>query len=627
MKDGALSMVLREIRKTAADGVGDAELLGRFAANGDEAAFELLVRRHQRLVFGVCRRTLRNIHDAEDAFQATFLALARRAGRIHKREALAAWLFRVAYHTALTARAGRARRESQEQAAAAAKGTTAPDDPAAAPERREEWAAVDEEVSRLPERFRAAAVLCYLEGKTVDEAARLLGCPRGTVASRLARARARLHSRLSRRGVGLMVGVPATADGLIRPTVRAAVLYGSGKAAGQGVSLTAVALAKKVVWAMFVKKLTSSAMVLTALAGVLLLGGGLTVWFRVNAAAAPAVQKAGKEEGAPDKGTAATAVTVSRPVRREVAPYEDFTGRLVLGEEPPVAARVAGRLQVVPSKPGAEVKKGDLLFEIDPAPFKESLAKAEAGLAAAAGSDRASAEAVVERARQNLQATRILAPVDGWFRVDQNHPINGRLVGAGDQVSGTWEHPATLGWMASSDVIGVRFDMDEQTFLRYQRLLVARAVKGIGDALSIGLSDEKVFPHEGLLVSFDDHFNPATGTISVLGVFADPDSLLLPGMSARVRVPFGKPAPALETADEAIFSDQGKPYVWVVNDRNVVERREVRLGSEDDGMRVVKEGLGPDDSVVVAGGKDLHAGDKVEPYRTVMPGSKTGPRP
>ena len=96
--------------------------------------------------------------------------------------------------------------------------------------------------------------------------------------------------------------------------------------------------------------------------------------------------------------------------------------------------------------------------------------------------------------------------------------------------------------------------------------------------------------------------------------------------SPRVRLPFGKPALALLTADEAIFTDQGKHYVWVVNDNNIAERREVRLGSEDDGLRVV-EGLGPDDSVVVAGGKDLHAGDKVEPYRAAMPGSKPAPRP
>ena len=187
MDDRALSRLLREVRDAAAGGVADAELLARFAATGDEAAFELLVRRHQRLVFDVCRRVSRDHHDAEDAFQATFLALARKAGGIGKREAVAGWLFRVAYRAALAASAGRARRAARERPVAAAEAAATPADPAAAPERREAWAAVDEEVSRLPERFRAAVVLCYLEGKTVDEAARLLGCPRGTVASRLAR--------------------------------------------------------------------------------------------------------------------------------------------------------------------------------------------------------------------------------------------------------------------------------------------------------------------------------------------------------------------------------------------------------------------------------------------------------
>ena len=107
MEERVLSRLLHEVRDSAGDGVGDAELLGRFAAAGDEAAFELLVRRHQRLVFGVCRRVLHDHHDAEDAFQATFLALARKAGGIGRREAVAAWLFRVARRAALAARAGR----------------------------------------------------------------------------------------------------------------------------------------------------------------------------------------------------------------------------------------------------------------------------------------------------------------------------------------------------------------------------------------------------------------------------------------------------------------------------------------------------------------------------------------
>ena len=354
----------------------------RFAATGDEAAFELLVRRHQRLVFDVCRRVSRDHHDAEDAFQATFLALARKAGGIGKREAVAGWLFRVAYRAALAASAGRARRTARERPVAAAAASAAPADPAASPERREAWAAVDEEVSRLPERFCAAVVLCYLEGKTVDEAARLLGCPRGTVASRLARA-ARLHRRLTRRGVGLAVAAPA-AEGLVHPTA---------SAMGRGVSPTAAALAQEVLRAMFWNKVTTGAAALAAVTGVLLIGG-LTAWFRASAAAPPAAnppaaQAAGTEKP-PDKEAAATAVTVSRPVRRELAPFEDFTGRMDLEHVTiPVVARVSGLVvdEATPPKGAGAilvVKKGDLLFQIDPAPLKEALAKAEAKRDAAA---------------------------------------------------------------------------------------------------------------------------------------------------------------------------------------------------------------------------------------------------
>jgi RNA polymerase sigma factor (sigma-70 family) len=624
MDDRALSRLLHEVRRTAAgDGVGDAELLGRFAATGDEAAFELLVRRYQRLVFGVCRRVLHDHHDAEDAFQATFLALARKARDIGKREAVAGWLFRVAYRAALAARAGRARRIDRERAVAASPDAAACAD--GAPERRDLCAAVDEEVNRLPERFRTAAVLCYLEGKTVDEAARLLGCPRGTVASRLARAKARLRGRLSRRGLDLTAAVGVAADGLIQPTVRAAVLYASGKV-GQSVSLPAVALAKKVVRAMFLKKLTAGATVAAALAGVLLLGGGLSAWLRAKAAAAPPAALV----AAPDKDASPTAATVSRPVRRELAPSEEFTGRLAHAEMIPVVARVTGPLVEAPALTAPQqVKKGELLYRIDPAPFKEVLADAEAKRdAAAAGPERDAAETAVRRARLDLEATQIVAPTNGGLGAPQvlaraDARFYFRPSSKGETAYGTWGRPV---WLAKlnpdNDAMGVQFEMDERTYIRYRRAVAARDVVGLGGPLFIGMTDETGFPHEAVFVDFAEGFNPGNGTIAVHADFPDPDHLFLPGMFARVRVPFGQPAPVLETASEAVFADLGKKYVWVVNDHNVVDRRDVQLGQGDGDLIVVKEGLSANDWIVVSGGKDLHPGDKIEPCRMAMPGSK-----
>jgi multidrug efflux pump subunit AcrA (membrane-fusion protein) len=159
--------------------------------------------------------------------------------------------------------------------------------------------------------------------------------------------------------------------------------------------------------------------------------------------------------------------------------------------------------------------------------------------------------------------------------------------------------------------IGVRFDMDERSYLRYQRLLREKQVKGAGDLLAIGLSNEKS-PRAGTLDHFDNEFKPATGTIGVHGVLPNGDGLLLPGMFVRVRMTFGPPRPELEVPDEAVGCDQGKPYVWVVNDRNIVEWRMVRLGAMDGSMRIIEEGLRPEDRVVISGAKGLKPGDHVE---------------
>ncbi len=194
---------LRLCRLAAADAgqFPDAEAVRRYAADRDPAAFEVLVWRHGPMVWGVVRRILRHNHDAEDAFQATFLALAREAKRV---DGVAGWLHRVAFHVALKVKSKRPR--SRE--APADRSTTA--DPA---EWREVGEVIDAEVNRLPERYRSAFVLCCLEGKTNAEAGRELGCPTGTIDSRLNWARQRLRDRLTRRGLTLT----ALAPGVLAP--------------------------------------------------------------------------------------------------------------------------------------------------------------------------------------------------------------------------------------------------------------------------------------------------------------------------------------------------------------------------------------------------------------------------
>jgi RNA polymerase sigma factor (sigma-70 family) len=274
-----------------AGGPSDRQLMEQFATRRDEAAFAALVRRHAPLVFAVCRRVLRHEQDAEDAFQAAFLVLARKAREVGKQGSVAGWLHRVAYHAAIRARARAVSRQVHERQAPPRRPPDLLDEVTG----HELLAVFDEELNRLPERYRAAVVVCHLQGRTNEEAARLLDCPAGTVKSRLARGRALLRTRLARRGFALSAGLlgallGAHAAAAVSPAlVVAAVRTAVRAAAGEPVA-PAAALAEGVLRAMFVTRLKIAAAVLLAL-GTLLVAAG--VWAHRSRAEAPAAEPAG----------------------------------------------------------------------------------------------------------------------------------------------------------------------------------------------------------------------------------------------------------------------------------------------------------------------------------------------
>jgi RNA polymerase sigma factor (sigma-70 family) len=300
------SKVLQVLRRTALlrDGAGltDGQLLQEYLSRREEAALAALVRRHGSMVWGVCRRVLHNYHDAEDAFQATFLVLVRKAASIHPPEMLANWLYGVAHQTALKARATSAKRQTREK--------QVKDMPEPAAAENDLWEdlqpLLDQELSRLSDKYRSAIVLCDLEGKTRKEAARQLGVPEGTVAARVARGRKLLAQQLARRGLALSSTALATVlaqntasatvpNGVVSSTIEAACLVAVGQAAAGGISIKAVALMQGVVKAMFLTKLKIATAVVLGM-GLLGISWGL---FPTRAATPPEAVEVAQVEAPP----------------------------------------------------------------------------------------------------------------------------------------------------------------------------------------------------------------------------------------------------------------------------------------------------------------------------------------
>jgi len=276
-----IQALLRRLRGAdPAAEAADADLLERFTARRDPVAFADLVARHGPMVLGVCQRLLRDAHDAEDAFQATFLVLARRAGGLRRGDPLGPWLYGVACRTAAHARASRARRHDRERRASAMS-------PAAEPTPSLLWEdlrpVLDEEIRRLPEAYRVPVILCYLAGKTYDEAAREIGCAKGTVATRLLKARRVLRDRLSQRGLALpSAGLPALLAGNSRAALPAALLQSTIQSATTSAAPPAVAaLTAEVLKTMTVSKTKVLAAVVAT--GVALAAGAGTLAYRAAA--------------------------------------------------------------------------------------------------------------------------------------------------------------------------------------------------------------------------------------------------------------------------------------------------------------------------------------------------------
>jgi RNA polymerase sigma factor (sigma-70 family) len=302
-------IVLRHLRGfVTAEGTRtapDRHLLHRFAHGREEAAFETLVRRHGPLVLGVCRRVLHQEQDAEDVFQATFLVLARKAGSLNREGPLGGWLSRVAYHMALKTRKRTAARQRRESHA----GRRTEPDPLAEVTGRELLAVFDEELQALPECERVALVLCYLEGKTRDEAAREAGCSASTLKRRLERGKERMRLRLARRGLalpgtllaaGLAQGARAAVRGpLTARAVKAGLLLAAGRPAAGVVSARALALASEALGALAANKVNVLGLILVALA---LVGAGAGLFAFRGPAAPGAAEEPKRPVAAPPAG-------------------------------------------------------------------------------------------------------------------------------------------------------------------------------------------------------------------------------------------------------------------------------------------------------------------------------------
>jgi RND family efflux transporter MFP subunit len=349
------------------------------------------------------------------------------------------------------------------------------------------------------------------------------------------------------------------------------------------------------------------------------------------------------------------AVTVAKPIKRTVTDFDEYVGRFTAVNSVEVRARVSGYLDGVHFKDGQIVKQGDLLFTIDKRPFQNTLDQARANLVQAKSNlaftesdftrgqqlvrdktitdqtfeQRSQAYRNAQAAVSNNEAAVRQAELDIEF-TELRSPVNGRIgdrrVSPGNLVTGgTTGNTTLLATIVSTDPIYFEFTFDEASFLRYERLSKTGndvASRGGGVPVALKLIDETDFDHPGHMDFIDNVIDKSTGTIRGRAVFANSNNIFTPGMFARVRVPASPLYEALLLPDSAIGTEQARKLVMTVNAENVVTPKYVTLGQlTSDNLRVIKDGLGPDDRVIVNGLMRARPGQKVTPQEEGTPGA------
>ena len=364
------------------------------------------------------------------------------------------------------------------------------------------------------------------------------------------------------------------------------------------------------------------------LAAGMLIGAGMAV--------AGCDQPSANTDGRAKVAPAPVAVTANQPLVADIVEWDEYAARFDAVEAVDVRARISGYLTAITFKDGQAVKKGDLLYEIDPRPFERALDQARAELAQSktkadnsmldvergrplmerkvlsdkAFDDRANilrdaqasvkvAEAKVATAELDLTFTRMTSPING--RIGRALVTPGNWVSAGAAANAT-----LLTTIVSQDPVYIYFDVSENNNLKYKRL-IERGVKAgaseLGSVIEIGMPDETGFPHKGKLDFIDNRLDPGTATMRARAVVENPKQLFSPGMFARVRIAGSAKYKAVMIPDSAIASDQANKYVLVVGDDNTAERRNVVPGPIHGDMRIVRDGLKPDDWVIVKGAR------------------------